>query len=965
MVQEDVTNKGRFQNVRGNGMARLAWAVAVVLLGALPLQAADSSQAASLLARGKYAEAAEAFRAIGTGDASAVLGLARALGAVGRDSEALAVLADAVAAAPSVDLLVEMASLELMRGDREPAGAHVAQALQLDSASVRARWLDAELARLAGRLDEADAGYRSLVEFYNAHDVVRPDDLRAVGLAAARYAEWNRLGDQYQVIVDDIYPAALRRDPAYWQAHYEMGRLFQAKYNLEAASRHYQAALALNPCAAEVHAASVQLALEGHDVVAAEASLARALEINPRLLEARLVEADLHWANFEVRETLEILQQIALPLNPLAEETLGRIGACYFLLDEASLTKPSPRLEKLAAEVTARNPHPGEFYCTLAAWLEARNQMPEADHFLQAAMESMPRMLGPESLLAQLSMRTGREEAARAQLQAAAKADPFNVRVRNLLELSNLLASKYQTRETEHFLVRSLGDPDEVLAGFAADHLEAVQPRLEKLFGFVPPRKTPVEFFTSSGGMKGMNWFATRMSGLPYIGTVAASTGWIVGVVSPHDLGEDARFNWARVLTHEYVHVVTLQQTRFHCPHWYTEALAVWCEQVPRPSAWNALLARRLAQDRLFTLENLNFGFIRPSSCDDSTLAYCQAVLYADYMLTLGGETKLRALLEAYAANLETPEAIQRTFGMPLADFERGYRQYVETLVAGFSRMAPMSPRDFPELLAAHQKDPADTATAAELAYHYLVRGANREGLALARDVLAREPRQPLATYVVARLLAQGGKRDEAIALLEAVIDRERPQALALNLLAGLRLEAGDYPAAAGWYALGEQCQPGDTRWTKALARVWLLAKDDARLAETLERLAVAEPDDPSIRKKLIQLAQNRKDWPAVVRWARELLEIDASDAEAHALFAEGHSGCHNGDLAIEAYRFAVRLAPEEPRWRLALAKGLLEGGQPAEAKSLLESLVNEQQGHQEAAELLQSILSKAGQKGE
>ncbi len=59
----------------------------------------------------------------------------------------------------------------------------------------------------------------------------------------------------------------------------------------------------------------------------------RALELNPKLLEAHLLEAELAWANFQPREAMRILRQEALPLNPRDESALGRLAACYVLED--------------------------------------------------------------------------------------------------------------------------------------------------------------------------------------------------------------------------------------------------------------------------------------------------------------------------------------------------------------------------------------------------------------------------------------------------------------------------------------------------------------------------------------------------------------------------------------------------------------------------------------------------------
>ena len=53
--------------------------------------------------------------------------------------------------------------------------------------------------------------------------------------------------------------------------------------------------------------------------------------------------------------------------------------------------------------------------------------------------------------------------------------------------------------------------------------------------------------------------------GLPYVGTVAACTGRVIAMASPNDVR--SKYNWARVLRHEFVHVVNLQQTSFNIPH--------------------------------------------------------------------------------------------------------------------------------------------------------------------------------------------------------------------------------------------------------------------------------------------------------------------------------------------------------------------------------------------------------------
>ena len=91
--------------------------------------------------------------------------------------------------------------------------------------------------------------------------------------------------------------------------------------------------LAINPRAAEVHVALAELAMEEFQLDQAEASLRRAMEINPHLPAAWRLKADVAWLNDQTGEALRLLREKLLPLNPVEEATLARIAACYWMLD--------------------------------------------------------------------------------------------------------------------------------------------------------------------------------------------------------------------------------------------------------------------------------------------------------------------------------------------------------------------------------------------------------------------------------------------------------------------------------------------------------------------------------------------------------------------------------------------------------------------------------------------------------
>jgi len=914
------------------------------------------AEARRLLLSGKYAEAAEIYQPLADKDPAAALGLARCLAAEGKHDPAVKTLKSS--AGRHAGLHAELARLAFEAGDYPAAKSAADEAARLEADQPLARWVLAELDRAAGRLDEAQRGYRRLIRYYNDHEIKDAEPLRWIGLAAAQYARWNRLADQFHFLVNELYPDALKLDPAYWPAHYEAGLLFLEKYNQADAKREFQAALALNPRAAEVHAAMAMIALADRDLEQAQASARRAREINPRLLDAWLIEADLLWGNFQVAETLKLLEEKIRPLNPKSPETLGRLAACYVLLDGLPKPDEQSRLSRLIAEVTQGNPRPGEFYHVLAAALESRNKQPEAERYFQEAGRAMPQLIGPKAELGMLYMRWGREAEAAKLLKGAFDDDPFNVRVNNTLDVLEVLDAM-QAHEGRRFTLKYDGKLDNLLARYAVRHLEKIYPELCQRFGYEPPGKTMVEVFNEARGLSGHQWFSARMIGLPYLGTVAASTGRIVAMVSPGDRQVSHRFQWARVLTHELVHVVTIQQTDFNIPHWFTEGLAVSCEGYPRPQEWNELLVDRVASGKLFNLRTINPAFSRPKSSADWQMAYCQSLLYVEFIQASFGPEAVRKLLAAYTAGKTTPEAIRQSFGVSEDEFEGRYLAYLKKLVAGMPALERPDRREFADLLAASQREPVDADTLAELAYAYLRRQAKREALDAAERAMKLRQRHPLATYVAARLEVEAGRTGEAIAMLEKSLDLKAPEPMALNLLAGLKLKTQQFDEAERLYVLGERLDAINLKWTRALARLYLQTGNQARLAEALARLARADADDLNPRKKLAQMALARRAYAEAAEWANQGLQIDVLDAEVHRMLAEALSGTGQFTAAIEEFETAVELDPKNPQPRFALADACLQAKQPAKARQALQGLLKLVPDYPGAKLLLETIKEK------
>ncbi|MDH3718238.1 MAG: tetratricopeptide repeat protein, partial [Planctomycetota bacterium] len=589
-----------------------------------------AEEAVGLYYQGSYAEAEESYRLLAETDAAqSALGIARCQIAVGDYEAARKTLTKAIALQPKwKDVHAQLAQLELDLGEYDAAHKSATAALELDENLPAARWVIAELHRLQGRLDEADKAYNWFVDYYNRTDqFTDPEALHYVGLAAAQFARWNRLHDQFDFLVNQLYPDALKIRKDFWPARREAGRLFLEKYNQADAAVDLQAALNINSNAAQLHADVARLALQNYELEKAKKSIERALEINPNLLAAHQLRADVEFANFEPAAAEKILEQ-ALKLNPVSEATLGRLAAARGCTDGLNKDPAGTRMGEVIQQVLHRNPHAGAFYEALAESLDTMRRYPQAAHFFNESIRVMPRLVGAYGKLGLVHMRLGDETEARTALEKAFDVDFGNVRVKNSLEVLDVLAT-YETLETEHFLIRFDPQHDKLLARYMADYLEEVHPQLCALMGYEPPDKSLFEVFNRAKNTRGHGWFSARMVGLPHIHTIGACAGKMVAMVSPGDMEKD--FNWARVVKHELVHVINLQQTNFRIPHWFTEALAVYNEGYPRPPTWNAMLARRVPAGKTFNLQTINLGFIRPSTSEDWQMAYCQAELYAEY----------------------------------------------------------------------------------------------------------------------------------------------------------------------------------------------------------------------------------------------------------------------------------------------------------------------------------------------
>jgi cellulose synthase operon protein C len=955
----DRINKVRLSPILGAIAVRQKAGIIALLLVVIAqvagIRGEDEPTAQTLLLTGRYEEAAERFASDQESDAAAAIGLARTQAATGKREDARVTLEAAAGRfEKSADIRAELALVAIDRGDHESAGKHAGAALALDKNCVLARWIEAELLRTSGKLDEAQRAYAWFIGYHNrAAKLDDPWKLIWIGRAAAQHARWTRNSNQFRKLVSDVFPAARRIEPKFWPARLETARLYLEKFNAADASGEVDAALAINPNAAELHAAKAAMALDRFDLATAKTALDRALEINPQLVWAHQLQADALFADVKPSEAIDVLLK-ARELNPRDEATLGRLLAAYLVVDGRSEGKPSVRGQQVIDDVTRRNEHCGEVFLAAGEALDRMRRFPLAAEYYRAAHVRMPQLIQARGQLGLVLMRLGDEAQAAKLLEESFAIDPFNVRVKNMLEVLDHLKT-YAVLETEHFVIKFDRGQDELLARYAAKYLEQeAYPELTKQFGFKPADKTLIEIFSRGGNTSGHSWFSARMVGLPFIGTVGACAGKMVAITSPGEL--EKKYNWALVLRHEYTHVLNLQQTDFNIPHWLTEGLAVHQEAQPRPRDWTAVLARRAKADELFTLDDITLGFVRPKSSEDWTLAYCQSELYVEFMLATYGQDATAKLLAAYADRCSTPQAVERCFGVKQAEFETTYRTFLDKTLAVSPSGAVSAKPTLAELQRLVEEKPDDADATAQLALAWLDRNDKPQARRWAIAAQKLKANQPLAAYVLARLQLSIGDAEAAVKLLEEALDRDSPNEELLALLASLKLQAGETAAAETFYQLGDKHFPASVRWIKGLARLYLQGNNAGKLVPVLSRWSELEPENLTLHKKLARLAVDRSDFAAAADSATTALRHDVQDAESHALLASALAGKEERGPAVDEYQTAIQLESRQPDWHASLAALLIQLERQDEAKKTVAALRELDPEHPQLAELEKSL---------
>src|SRR5207247_1208061 len=133
-------------------------------------------------------------------------------------------------------------------------------------------------------------------------------------------------------------------------------------------------------------------------------------------------------------------------------------------------------------------------------------------------------------------------------------------------------------------------------------------------------------------------------------------------------------------------HVITLQMSNQRVPRWLTEGISVYEEKRARPEWARPMdleFSVLLERGETLKLRDLNAAFTDPRKI---SLAYYQASLLVEHLVTAYGEAGLRDLVRSYALGVDTEAALKRALNTDFDQLQTGFDQSMDRQFGGLRR---------------------------------------------------------------------------------------------------------------------------------------------------------------------------------------------------------------------------------------------------------------------------------------
>jgi tetratricopeptide (TPR) repeat protein len=394
-----------------------------------------------------------------------------------------------------------------------------------------------------------------------------------------------------------------------------------------------------------------------------------ALDIDDESIDAHLLLArmELEIGNLDEAETSLARAAALAETREIAPLEIYALNASLDLLRDVVDSEWTQR-------ALAYNASYGGIYATPAYFYVITRRYREAIELYQRAAEIEPDHYDAHAELGVNLLRVNRIEEAQLHLARAYSGDPYSARTVNTLRLIDSL---------DRFVVNAHG-PDtefvarnEMLLRLHEDEVEVLEPYIVALtddaidafserYEFDLKEPAIIEFYPDHDD------FAVRTAGLPGIGLLGVTFGYLVAMDSPSGRAE-GDFHWGTTLWHEMAHVFTLEATNHLVPRWFSEGVSVFEEWATGPLAGRHIpvsVFAAMAEEKFLPVAELDSGFIRPSYENQVIVSYMQAGMICEFIAERWGQSALVHMLGGFRDGLGTQAALEAALEISAAEFD-------------------------------------------------------------------------------------------------------------------------------------------------------------------------------------------------------------------------------------------------------------------------------------------------------
>jgi tetratricopeptide (TPR) repeat protein len=580
-----------------------------------------------------------------------------------------------------------------------------------------------------------------------------------------------------------LFRASLQRDPASVLTRIAWGKLFIETHQYDEALKLFREALKTDGNNVQAKLGMAQVLADRYDG-AARKLVDEVLKANDQYIEAHLLLArmDLEEGRLtQVEASLDRAQSLAekQSLPPLE----------VYSLRAALETVRGDDGAKWVKRALDYNPHYGSVFATQAHMQVMRRRYQQAADLLQRAIQVEPGLSSAHAELGENLLRLGNVEEGQRQLAIAYEGDPYSVTTVNTLRLLDRfsefdligIAPQVGPPATRAVELRLHRTEAALLRPYVEQLVQASIDTYAKRYRFEPKQPITVEIYPNHDD------FAVRVGGLPGVGLLGVTFGYLVAMDSPSGRAS-GEFHWGSTLWHEMAHVFTLELTEHHVPRWLSEGISVFEEWRTGPTPGVIVTPDVIAafrDNKFLKIEELDGGFIRPSYENQVQVSYNQAGLTCLFIEQRYGFDKLVALLEQFKRDVSVSAAIKSSLNISAAEFDRGFDEFMKQRYAKVLRKTDEWQQLYDAAVkAAQQEDWAAVIEPAQqsiaLYGEHVAQGSPYLLLAKAQDKL-HQPDAALQTLLSYR--QAGGWDPEALRQLAKGLQQANRDAEAIEVL--------------------------------------------------------------------------------------------------------------------------------------------------------------------------------------